>query len=103
MLPGMTYVRDISGGWGSFNGTILRVARETLHMTQQELGLTIGVSGSTISVWENSERTLGSPLPNSEQLRKLCLVLKTDPKDFLYLSCVPEVNVITSNTSGPQS
>ncbi len=43
------------------NDNNLKFCREELEMTQSELGLVFGVTGSTVSGWENAHDTM--PLP----------------------------------------
>lgn len=82
-------ITDVYDGWQHFNEHMLKKYRKHAGFTQKELGERIGVSASTISVWENASRTENATLPNAEQIRKLCLVLQMRPDVFLGLKVRP--------------
>lgn len=90
---------DTASGWGVFNGHFLKLVREGRYLSQEQLGKEIGVSGSTISVWENVDRTPGRSYPDAKQLRELCMILQVNPLDFLFLADQPLITTVASNTT----
>lgn len=56
--------------------------RESLGMTQRELGNAIGVTDQTISNWERSTH---SPRLTIEQWANLCEVTQKSPKELVEL------------------
>ena len=47
----------------------IKYIREELEMTQEELGLVFGVTGATVSGWENNNDTM--PLPKMVKLANM--------------------------------
>lgn len=55
---------------GVVAGTVLRAARRSAHITEEDLASTSGVSQETIQAWEEGAAGLASvPLPNVEHLQ----------------------------------
>jgi len=74
-----------SAGVGSVAGAVLRSARRSAHTSQATLAAACGVTGNTISAWENGSSPLTSaPMPQLEALTAAlhdagaCRLLTTD-------------------------
>ncbi|MBQ7137714.1 MAG: helix-turn-helix transcriptional regulator [Clostridia bacterium] len=59
-------------------GPIIKAAREAAHMTQEQLGEKVGVSGVTIMRYEKGQRK-----PSFEQLAALAVALNVDLVDWM--------------------
>ncbi len=67
-----------------FNGKILKIARERVHLSQEELARKMGVSLHRIQLWESGTS------PTFHQLKKLSRILLI-PQGYFYLSRFPEL------------
>lgn len=59
-------------------GPIIKAAREAAHLTQEQLGEKVGVSGVTIMRYEKGQRK-----PSFEQLAALAVALNVDLVDWM--------------------
>ena len=65
--------------------TNIKVLREEARLTQQELAEKINVSEETVALWEK-----GKLDPTSEQIRKMCPILRIHEEDFLERDILAE-------------
>lgn len=75
----------------------IRVYREQIGISQEELGTQVGVTRQTIAVWENGDRT-----PSLDQLAKIARALRV-PIDILLTDTTVETPSLLFRADEPES